>query len=84
MSREVLKESNLELGEQEWVTTLRASDASVINHDLKSAISPIKICVEMLESHIPGQLNEKQARMIVSIHRCTDKLEKLIIDFPMS
>jgi signal transduction histidine kinase len=80
MTREVLAESNLGTDEQERVTTLRASDVSVINHDLKSALSPIKICVEMLESHIPGPLNEKQKRMIASIHRCTDKLEELIID----
>lgn len=80
MTREVLTESNLKLNEQERVTTLRASDVSVINHDLKSALSPIKICVEMLESHIPGPLNEKQERMITSIHRCTDKLEELIKD----
>lgn len=80
MTRKVLTESNLETDEQERVTTLRASDVSVINHDLKSALSPIKICAEMLESHIPGPLNEKQERMIASIHRCTDKLEELIID----
>ena len=80
MTREVLIESNLELNEQERVATLRASDVSIINHDLKSALSPIKICVEMLESHIPGPLNEKQERMIESIHRCTDKLEELIKD----
>jgi signal transduction histidine kinase len=80
MTREVLTESSLELNEQERVTTLRASDVSVINHDLKSALSPIKMCVEMLESHIPGPLNEKQERMIASIHRCADKLEELIKD----
>ena len=80
MTREVLAKSNLELDEQDRVTTLRASDVSVINHDLKSALSPIKICVEMLESHMPGPLNEKQERMIASIHRCTDKLEELIQD----
>ena len=80
MPQKVLAESNLEIGEQERVTTLRASEVSVINHDLKSALSPIKICVEMLESHIPGPLNEKQERMISSIHRCTDKLEELIKD----
>lgn len=80
MPSKVLTGSNLELDEKERVTTLRASDVSVINHDLKSALSPIKICVEMLESQIPGPLNEKQERMIASIHRCTDKLEELIKD----
>lgn len=80
MPHEILAESNLELDEKERVITLRASDVSVINHDLKSALSPIKICVEMLESHIPGPLTEKQERMIASIHRCTDKLEELIKD----
>ncbi len=34
----------------------------------------------MLESHIPGPLNEKQERMIATVHRCTDKLEELVKD----
>ncbi len=80
MARGTLSESNLEPVEQERVTTLRALDVSIINHDLKSALSPIKICVEMLESKIPGPLNEKQERMVSSIHRCTDKLEELVKD----
>lgn len=80
MTREVLTDSNLESDQQEQVTTLRASDVSIISHDLKSALSPIKICVEMLESKIPGPLTEKQERMISSIHRCTDKLEELVRD----
>jgi signal transduction histidine kinase len=73
MARETLAESNLEPVEQERVTTLRALDVSIINHDLKSALSPIKICVEMLESKIPGPLNEKQERMISSLSK--DKVD---------
>ncbi|MDE1838370.1 MAG: HAMP domain-containing histidine kinase [Thaumarchaeota archaeon] len=53
---------------------------SVANHDMKTHLSPIKMCVEMLESHVSGPLNEKQERMIGTIHRCVDKLESLIKD----
>lgn len=80
MAREVLSESNLQPNEPEQVTALHALDVSIINHDLKSALSPIKICIEMLESHIPGPLNEKQERMIATIHRCADALEELVKD----
>jgi signal transduction histidine kinase len=80
MTRDIPFESNLQLNEQERVIALHALDVSIINHDLKSALSPIKICVEMLESHIPGPLNEKQERMITTVHRCADKLEELVKD----
>lgn len=80
MAKDHLSESNLQPNEQERVTALNALDVSIINHDLKSALSPIKICVEMLESHIPGPLNEKQERMVTTIHRCADKLEELVKD----
>ena len=77
---EVIVEPNMCQNEQERLTTLRAVDISAINHDLNSTLSPIKICVEMLESSNTGPLNEKQKRMISTIHRCTDRLESLIRD----
>lgn len=80
MVKDTMPKSNLRPNELERTVALDALDVSIINHDLKSAISPIKICVEMLESHIPGPLTEKQERMISSIHRCTDKLEELVKD----
>ncbi len=55
-------------------------DVSVMTHDLKNHLSPIRMCAEMLESHVPGPLNEKQERMVGTIHRCVDKLESLIRD----
>ncbi|HJW20342.1 MAG TPA: HAMP domain-containing sensor histidine kinase [Candidatus Nitrosotalea sp.] len=51
-----------------------------MTHDLKNHLSPIRMCAEMLESHVPGPLNEKQERMVGTIHRCVDKLESLIRD----
>jgi len=80
MAKNTIPKSNSRPNELERVVALDALDVSIINHDLKSAISPIKICIEMLESHIPGSLNEKQERMISTIHRCTDKLEELVKD----
>src|SRR5579863_728115 len=80
MAKNTMPKSNSRPNELERVVALDALDVSIINHDIKSAISPIKICIEMLESHIPGSLNEKQERMISTIHRCTDKLEELVKD----
>jgi signal transduction histidine kinase len=60
--------------------TLCALDASIINHDVKTHLSPIKMCAEMLGSNILGPLNEKQERMIQTIQRCVDKLETLVSD----
>lgn len=68
------------LHEKKVVAALHALDVSLINHDIKTHLSPIKMCAEMLESHIPGPLNDKQERMVKTIHRCMDKLEKLVGD----
>ncbi len=79
MQNKVQPESNA-LHEKNVVAALHALDVSIINHDVKTHLSPIKMCTEMLESHIPGTLNEKQERMIKTIHRCVDKLETLVSD----
>ncbi|MDE1770666.1 MAG: GAF domain-containing protein, partial [Thaumarchaeota archaeon] len=55
-----LKKSNLEL--QDSIKT-KEELVAMISHDLKNPLSPIKMCSEMLESHIPGPLNEKQQQM---------------------
>lgn len=68
------------LHEKRVVAALHALDISMINHDIKTHLSPIKMCAEMLESHIPGPLNDKQEKMVKTIHRCMDKLEKLVGD----
>ncbi len=72
--------TNTVSNQQERVSEIRFLDVSVINHDLKTHLSPIKMCTEMLESHVSGPLNEKQERMVGTIHRCVDKLEFLIRD----
>ncbi|MHB8603027.1 MAG: sensor histidine kinase [Nitrosotalea sp.] len=79
MQNKVRPESNA-LHEKNIVAALHALDVSIINHDVKTHLSPIKMCTEMLESHIPGTLNEKQERMIKTIHRCVDNLETLVGD----
>ena len=68
------------LHEKKVVTALHTLDVSLINHDIKTHLSPIKMCAELLESHIPGPLNDKQERMVKTIHRCMDKLENLLCD----
>lgn len=68
------------LHEKKVVTALHTLDVSLINHDIKTHLSPIKMCAELLESHIPGPLNDKQERMVKTIHRCMDKLENLLGD----
>ncbi|MDE1878845.1 MAG: HAMP domain-containing histidine kinase [Thaumarchaeota archaeon] len=72
--------TNIVSNKQERVPEICSLDMSVANHDMKTHLSPIKMCVEMLESHVSGPLNEKQERMIGTIHRCVDKLESLIKD----
>lgn len=62
------------------MSTIRSLDVSAMTHDLKNHLSPIGMCAEMLESCVPGPLNEKQERMVRTIHRCVDKLESLIRD----
>lgn len=68
------------LHEKKVVAALHALDVSLINHDIKTHLSPIKMCTEMLESKIPGPLNDKQEKMVRTIHRCMDKLEKMVSD----
>ena len=68
------------LPEKKMVTTLHTLDVSLINHDIKTHLSPIKMCTELLESHIPGPLNDKQEKMVKTMHRCMDKLESLLGD----
>ncbi|HEX5457196.1 MAG TPA: HAMP domain-containing sensor histidine kinase [Candidatus Nitrosotalea sp.] len=65
---------------QPELNTLSALDVSMINHDAKTHLSPIKMCTEMLGSNIPGPLNEKQEKMIRTMQRCVDKLEALFSD----
>ena len=72
--------TNIVSNQQECASKTCSLDMSVANHDMKTHLSPIKMCVEMLESHVYGPLNEKQGRMVGTIHRCTDKLESLIKD----
>jgi signal transduction histidine kinase len=72
-----LQKTNLEL--QESIKT-KEELVSMISHELKTPLSPIMVCSEMLESHIPGPLNEKQERMVSTIHRCADKLDTMIND----
>ena len=72
--------TNLVSNRQERVSKIRSLDVSAITHDLKNHLSPIRMCAEMLESCVPGPLNEKQERMVGTIHRCVDKLELLIRD----
>jgi len=78
--KKVLPKPNVLSRENEKATVLRALDVSIINHDLKTHLSPIKMCTEMLESHMAGPLNEKQDRMIRTIHSCINKLEALVGD----
>lgn len=70
-----LKKANLEL--QDSLKT-KEELVAMISHDLKNPLSPIKMCSEMLESHIPGPLNEKQQQMVGTIHRCADRMEELV------
>ena len=79
LQNKVQSEQNV-FNEKNVVAALHALDVSIINHDVKTHLSPIKMCTEMLESHIPGPLNEKQEKMIGTIHRCVDKLETLASD----
>lgn len=79
MQNKVQPKSNT-LHEKNVAAALHALDVSIISHDVKTHLSPIKMCTEMLESHIPGALNEKQEKMIKTIHRCVDKLETLVSD----
>jgi len=72
--------TNLVSNRQERVSEIRSLDVSTMTHDLKNHLSPIRMCAEMLESHVPGSLNEKQERMVGTIRRCVDKLEFLIRD----
>jgi signal transduction histidine kinase len=78
--KKVLTKPDASKNEQERATELRATDVSVICHDLRAHLSPVKICAEMLKSHISGPLNEKQEKMVETIHRCADRLEDLIRD----
>src|SRR5574340_407545 len=68
------------LHEKKVIAALHALDVSLINNDIKTHLSPIKMCAEMLESHVPVPMNDKQGRMDKTIHRCMDKLEKLVND----
>jgi len=77
--QKVQSEQNI-LHEKNVVAALHALDVSIINHDVKTHLSPIKMCTEMLESHIPGPLNEKQEKMVVTMRRCVEKLETLLND----
>ncbi|MGI0061688.1 MAG: sensor histidine kinase, partial [Nitrosotalea sp.] len=72
--------TNISSTRQERVSTIRSLDVSAMTHDLKNHLSPIGMCAEMLESCVPGPLNEKQERMVGTIHRCVGKLESLIRD----
>jgi len=53
---------------------------AMISHDLNTPLSPIVMCSEMLESVTTGPLNEKQERMVKTIQRCADRMDKLIHD----
>jgi signal transduction histidine kinase len=54
---------------------------SMINHELKTPLVPIKIYADMLQRpKIMGELNEKQKKAVNSISYNVGKLELLISD----
>lgn len=78
--KRTLAESDTSKHESDGKAQLHVQDLSVLGHDMRAHLSPIKICAEMLQSHIYGSLNGKQEQMVGTICRCADKLEDLIRD----
>jgi signal transduction histidine kinase len=77
------KDKELQKRNEELLTVERAKDEfmSMINHELKTPLVPIKGYADMLQSpKIMGELNEKQKKAVNSISYNVGKLELLISD----
>jgi signal transduction histidine kinase len=77
------KDKELQKRNEEFLTVERAKDEfmSMINHELKTPLVPIKGYADMLQSpKIMGELNEKQKKAVNSISYNVGKLELLISD----
>jgi signal transduction histidine kinase len=77
------KDKELRKRNEELLTVERAKDEfmSMINHELKTPLVPIKGYADMLKSpKIMGELNEKQKKAVNSISYNIGKLELLISD----
>ncbi len=73
-----LKEANQELVKSEL---LKDEFISMVSHELKTPLAPIKMYSEMfLMPKVMGQLNQKQTKAIQSIIRSVEKLELLVND----
>ena len=77
------KDKELQKYNEELLTVERAKDEfmSMINHELKTPLVPIKGYADMLQRpKIMGELNEKQKKAVNSISYNVGKLELLISD----
>jgi signal transduction histidine kinase len=77
------KDKELQKRNEELLTVEKAKDEfmSMINHELKTPLVPIKGYADMLQSpKIMGELNEKQKKAVNSISYNVGKLELLISD----
>jgi signal transduction histidine kinase len=83
-NEELLKrENDLRRVNEELVKTELAKEEfiSMVSHELKSLLTPLKMYVEMfLKTNLLGGLNEKQLKAMKMIHSSVCKLEMLIND----
>jgi signal transduction histidine kinase len=79
----ISKDKELQKYNEELVTVEKAKDEfmSMINHELKTPLVPIKGYADMLmKPKIMGELNEKQKKAVSSISYNVGKLELLVSD----
>ena len=76
------REKDLEKVNQELVTTELAKEEfiSMVSHELKTPLTPLKMYVEVLLTKRMGDLNEKQLKAMNKILNNVSKLELLIND----
>jgi signal transduction histidine kinase len=77
------KDEELETANRSLVDAEKSKDEfiSMVSHELKTPIVPIKLYTEMLlRSNFMGILNEKQHRAVDIIHKSINRLEVLVND----
>jgi signal transduction histidine kinase len=76
------KDNELQNMNRLLLQTERSKDefVTIISHELKNPITPMKIYTQMLLRADMGELNEEQKRAIQVIRRNTDKLQRLASD----
>ncbi|HEY9714211.1 MAG TPA: HAMP domain-containing sensor histidine kinase, partial [Chroococcales cyanobacterium] len=62
----------------EGAKRMRQEVTAMISHDLKSPLQSIRSYLEMLETGILGELNEKGERLLVNSQRASDHMSNLI------